>query len=147
MNATNKRGEKVKDDLWLAEQNRLRAKYQIPLLEKNDLEVEGKEDRGELSSDDSSDEEDEFQAQREAYTTGPSPQVPDPVAVLEDEDGEDVVLGDFALDLLLGEEDDENAAQAAHIPGDVPVQVALEEQQEVDDDSALDELIAQLTED
>lgn len=134
LNRTTAGGAKDNTDRWLIEQNRLREKYGYPALAENDLELEGREDRGELSSDDSDDEEDRFQEQRkaagEAGPSGTSPpdggQQLDPVAVMDDDefDFDDDVFGP-------GGEEQAIPAQAS-VEGDV----FLAGSEEIDTDDA-----------
>jgi len=140
LNRSTAAGAKDNTDRWLIEQNRLREKYGYPPLVENDLELKGREDRGELSSDDSDDEEDLFQEQQRADgmdQAGPSGTSPpeggqqlDPVAVMEDDeefDFDDDVLGP-------GGEDQAIPAQAS-LEGDV-LFLAGSEEIDVDDDDS-----------
>ena len=134
-------GSKEKSDWWLKEQNRLRVKYNMPLLTENDLEVGGKKkDRGEDSSD-SSEDEDEYEAEQAAKGggAGPSGATPPeaggaddaPVAVLDDEDS------DFDFDDddgLLGAADEEEQAVPGAVEGDVVL--ATEERVELEPGAA-----------
>lgn len=140
LNQQNARGGKDNTDRWLIEQNRLREKYGYPPLDENDLELKGGEDRGELSSDDSDDEEDLFQEQQRAAgmdQAGPSGTSPpeggqqlDPVAVMEDDEEfnfDDDVFGP-------GGEDQAIPAQAS-VEGDA-LFLAGSEEIDVDDDDS-----------